>query len=102
MGLNEQDLEQLGEAKRLLETISLAARLTDLIGKPIELGVKMLPRKTADAVHGIVRTALERARNVALATMGDSGRAGGLPGCRDRHGEAGRSTDDGFRLRGPL
>lgn len=60
------------EARRLLETVSFAARLTDLIGKPIEKGVKMLPRKTAESVHDIVRSALERARDFALATMGRS------------------------------
>lgn len=69
MALDARDLDDLATAKRLLETASLAARLTDLIGRPIEKGVKMLPEKAGEALHDIVRSALERARDVALATM---------------------------------
>ena len=72
MALSPDELEQLREAKRLLETPGLAARLTDLLGKPIEKSVAMLPNKAVDAIQGIVRTALERARDTALATIGRS------------------------------
>jgi hypothetical protein len=69
MALDARDLADLGKAKRLLENASLAARLTDLVGKPIEKGVEMLPASAAEALHGIVRSALERALGAALATM---------------------------------
>ena len=70
--LNAEELQRLREARRLLETPSLAVRLTDLLGKPLEKGLAMLPDRAARTISAIVKSALERALGVAVATMGKS------------------------------
>ena len=70
MPLDPLELEQLAEARALLETPSVAVRVTDLIGRPLEQGMKMLPERTLARVHAVVRTALERGLEFAVATMG--------------------------------
>ena len=74
MTMTAEDLEQLREARRLLESPSFAVRITELIGRPIEKGIGMLPDKTVRAVQGIVHSALERAVDVAAATIPSSSR----------------------------
>lgn len=78
MALTTEELEQLRDAKRLIEAPSFAARLTDLLGRPIEKSVGLLPDKATKTVHAIVRTALERSLEVALKSMGASGSFGVL------------------------
>ena len=72
MPLTDLELEQLREAKRLLESPSLAARLTDLLGKPIEMSIEMLPERAVQSIHEIVRSALVRAQDLALTTIDPS------------------------------
>jgi hypothetical protein len=69
--LNDTELDELRRARSLIENPSLAARLTDLIGKPIEKSVALLPDKVVRTVHEIVESALERALELAVATMKD-------------------------------
>jgi len=71
MGLSPDDLQELRRARELLESPGLAIRLTELIGRPLEKGVALLPDKASAAMHGIVRSALERGLEFAVATMGD-------------------------------
>jgi len=70
MALNPTELDQLRRAKALLENPSLAARMTDIIGKPLEKAMNLLPRQAADTVHLAVNKALQRALDVALSTSG--------------------------------
>lgn len=70
-GWTPEDLAALGVAVRLLEHPSLAARLTNLIGKPIEAGLGRLPQGWQQKVQSASRAALERALPIALKTMGD-------------------------------
>lgn len=63
------DRLSLVEAYRLLESPSLAARLTHALGKPIELGFKHLPDNWYEAVQNMAQAALEKALKVALSTM---------------------------------
>jgi hypothetical protein len=74
MPLTPEHLEQLREARELLETPSLAARVTDLIGRPIEQAVRALPERAVRTIHGITQKALERALSVALSTVGSNTR----------------------------
>jgi hypothetical protein len=69
--LNDSELEELRRARSLIENPSLAARLTDLIGKPIEKSVALLPNKVVRTIHEIAESALERALELAVATMKD-------------------------------
>ncbi len=63
------DRLSLVEAYRLLESPSLTARLTHVLGKPIELGFKHLPDNWYEAVQNMAQAALEKALEVALSTM---------------------------------
>lgn len=67
--LHPDDLADLRRARELLVTSSLAIRLTDLLGKPIEKGLKILPQSARESIHEITRAALSRAVKVALATL---------------------------------
>ena len=70
MALTPDELEQLRDAKALLENPSLAAKVTDIIGKPLEKAMDLLPRPVAESVHLTVNKALQRALDVALTTSG--------------------------------
>ena len=71
MRLSDEDSESLWYAKNLLENPTLAARITDLIGRPIEAGIKMLPQGWSDMVNKSTMISLEKALDVALLTLHD-------------------------------
>lgn len=71
MRLSEEDREALRYAKALLESPSLAVKITNLIGMPIEKALKLLPDKWAEVVNGATRKSLETALQVALLTLDD-------------------------------
>ena len=73
--LSEQDLADLRLARSLLETPSLAARLSDAVGAPIERDFQMLPEKWSETVNKAVKLSLERALNVAVRSLRGPGRA---------------------------
>ena len=52
MKLSYEDQEALRCAKALLENPGLAAKITGLIGMPIEKALKLLPDKWAEVVNG--------------------------------------------------
>lgn len=70
MEFTAEDLEDLREAKRKLEYPGLAARLTDVVGRPIEAGLKRLPadwnKRVAKATESALLTGLE----FSIRTMG--------------------------------
>jgi hypothetical protein len=68
--LGDRDLEDLGQAKTFLVSPSLTARLGDLIGGPIERGLKRLPRNWNDKVSQATETALFKALEFSVSTMG--------------------------------
>lgn len=67
------DLEQkeLQVAKNLLENPGLAARITNIIGTPIEKGFELLPEKWNKNIGGITQAALMKASETAIFTMKD-------------------------------
>ena len=69
MTLELSDLEDLRQAKALLENPGIAAKLTNLIGTPIEKGFALLPSNWQDKVALITRQALMAALKGALLTM---------------------------------
>jgi hypothetical protein len=73
MTLSAKDLEDLRYARTLLEHPSLAARITSLLGTPIEKGLELLPANWSGALTVAARAALNRALDVAVATMDDRG-----------------------------
>ncbi len=71
MEFTELDTKQLQVAKRLLENPGLAARITNLVGMPIEKGLELLPDKWSQSISGITQAALMKAANAAIFTMKD-------------------------------
>jgi hypothetical protein len=67
--MTERDLTALRSAVAALEHPSLAARLGNMIGKPIELIGAALPASAAQAISAATSKALEIALQVALRTM---------------------------------
>ena len=70
------DREALAKAVRSLERPSLAARLTNLIGKPVELIGFALPAFASNAITSATSKGLEAALKVALRTLPRSPRTG--------------------------
>ena len=71
MNLSHDDQEALRYAKALLENPGLAAKITGLIGMPIEMALQRLPGKWAQVVNEATRKSLETALQAALLTLDD-------------------------------
>src|SRR5215471_9774693 len=74
--MSEDDLAALRRAVALLEHPSLAARLTNIVGKPIELIGYALPASASQVITAATSKALEMALDVALRSMHQAPRAG--------------------------
>lgn len=70
MSLSVEALEDLRLAKTLLENPGLVAKLTGLIGTPIEQSFKFLPPKWSGALNKSTLLALRSALRFAIFTMG--------------------------------
>lgn len=66
---NDKDYRDLNTAVNLLESTSITAQISNLIGSPIESAVKVLPDKVAKGVNGLVEGALNTAVDVAFWTL---------------------------------
>ncbi len=71
MILTEIDEKELQVAKSLLENPGLAAKITNLIGTPIEKGLEILPDSWNKNIGEVTQTALMKASDVAIFTMKD-------------------------------
>jgi hypothetical protein len=74
--MTEGDLAALRSAAAALEHPGLAARLTNMVGKPIELIGYALPASASQAITAATSKALEMALEVALRSMQQAPRAG--------------------------
>jgi hypothetical protein len=72
MGMTEQDLSELRGAKELLETPGLAAKITNVLGAPVEKGLDLLPAKWQEKIGTTTQDALKYALKGALSTMKDA------------------------------
>ena len=72
MTLSSPEIEDLRTAKLLLETPGLAAKISNLVGAPIEKGFALLPKKWNVVVNDATRKSIETALDVALWTMDHS------------------------------
>jgi len=70
MPLTPADLKQLKAAKNLLENPGIAAKLAAVVGSPLEKGIKMLPRRMQGSVHKATQSALMKALNLAVTSLG--------------------------------
>jgi hypothetical protein len=71
VNLSYEDQESLRYAKGLLENPGLAAKITGLIGMPIEMALQRLPEKWAQVVNTATKKSLETALQAALLTIDD-------------------------------
>lgn len=71
MALEDRDRNDLETAVELLESPSFVAKLSDLIGEPIEKVVSGLPAKASQKVDEVVHSALVSLMNLAGSTLGD-------------------------------
>lgn len=73
MGMSSTEIEELRLARELLENPGLAAKISDVVGTPIERGFELLPAKWSAVVTDITRKSIETALDIALRTL-DAGR----------------------------
>jgi len=63
------DLDDLKKAKLLLENPGLAAKITHLMGTPIDKGFALLPKSWREKIGAMTQTALSKAIQTASLTM---------------------------------
>jgi hypothetical protein len=69
--LSGADRRDLRFAKQLLERTSLAIRISNLVGMPIEKGIELLPKRASLLIMNATRRALQTALRFALVTLDD-------------------------------
>jgi hypothetical protein len=67
--MDQIDLERLKEAVQLLESPSWTAKITDIIGIPIEWAIKKLPKGAGEIVSKATEIAIRKALVASIATM---------------------------------
>jgi hypothetical protein len=72
MAIDEQDLNDLKKARALLENPGLAAKITSLLGTPIEKGFSLLPENWSLKINSLTQKALSTAVQAAVFTLKDS------------------------------
>ncbi len=70
--ISESDRKELQLAKNLLENPGIAAKITNVIGIPIEKGIEKLPKNWGDKIGKITKTALLKASEAAIFTIKDN------------------------------
>ncbi|MGB5245382.1 MAG: EcsC family protein [Woeseia sp.] len=73
--LSRDDLAELVRAKRLLEQVSLAARVSNYIGEPIDKLIRALPAKSSQLILDASEKAIQASLRVALLTLRDKPRS---------------------------
>ncbi|WP_127159675.1 EcsC family protein [Xanthomonas arboricola] len=66
---NKNDYADLKKAVELLETPSITARISNLIGSPIEYFVAKLPKSASKKINGIVVAAMNKSASAALWSL---------------------------------
>jgi hypothetical protein len=69
IGLTRKDLDALAWAQRHLEHPSLAARLTSVLGTPIEVGLKLMPDNWYQTLQNTAEQAIEKALDAAISSL---------------------------------
>jgi len=69
MTLSDQDLSDLKKAKALFEHPGITAKITNILGTPIEKGFDLLPKNWSHKVAEVTQGALTKSINTAIFTM---------------------------------
>jgi hypothetical protein len=72
MTLSQGDLGLLKKAHRHLEHPSLAVRLTNVVGTPLEIAFKLLPKDWYQKLHNIAESSIMKALEVAVGSLKES------------------------------
>ena len=72
MQMTAEDRAELARARLILENPGLAAKLSSMLGSPVEKGMKMLPARVQKTVHEATRAALMKALDVAVSSLGSA------------------------------
>lgn len=67
--MTKEDLQDLQYAKWALENPGFAAKITDLVGRPIEKGLELLPGKWSKVIDKAVSNSLKKALEIAVKTI---------------------------------
>ena len=67
--MSQEDVNVLRRAKHMLENPGLAAKVTNLIGLPLEKAMKQLPNKWLAVIHRVTERSLLIALDAAVATV---------------------------------
>ena len=70
MPISKAEIAELRRAKLLLENPGLAARLSSMLGSPLERGMAMLPARFQSTVQKASETAMMKALDVAVTSIG--------------------------------
>ena len=70
--ISESDKKELQLAKHLLENPGVAAKLTSIIGTPIEKGFEKLPKNWKVKIGEITQKSLLKAADAAIFTMNEN------------------------------
>lgn len=71
IALDENELEELRLAKQLLENPGIAIKITNMIGKPIDMGLDKLPKSWNKKIGLVTKEALLKAAETAVYTIKD-------------------------------
>jgi hypothetical protein len=69
MAISDEDWVLLKEAKQILENPGFAAKITNLVGAPVEKAFALLPQKLTEVVSAATQKALQVALGVAIGSM---------------------------------
>jgi len=75
MALSPNELADLRYARNLLENVSLAVRIANAVGMPIEKVLAILPQGAADLIAAATNKALQAGLRFAISTMDDRTRS---------------------------
>jgi len=67
--MEPQDIELLREAHYHLEHPSLAARLSSVVGTPIDIAMQLLPKRWYNGLHSATEAAIHKALTAAVSSM---------------------------------
>lgn len=70
--MNETDLEDLRQAKEALDNPGLVAKISNVIGTPLEIALNRLPAGWKNSIHSATEKSLRAALDVALRTFPES------------------------------
>jgi hypothetical protein len=74
--LSKTELTDLKRARELLENPGIAAKLSSMLGSPVEKGMKLLPERMQKGVHKATEAALMKALDMAVTSLGEKAAGG--------------------------